>query len=202
MTVISLGFGNAPQYGMHGAPQRTVAPSPITGLLDLFKEDLDLGQTDDDTQDNRFQRLLNQATEQVESDSRRVFMPQTWQVSFDYFPPNGVELYKLPVRAVNFVKYITGGVLTTLAADQYQTDLITEPARIWPVRNKFWPFIDLGTMNAVQVEWTAGYASASLIPQQVIAAILYAARQNYYGCEIGDNYWSLIERIKPFGYIG
>lgn len=182
-----------------GAPRRTVAPTLLPVTLDEVKEELDI--LDDNSIDARLIRLIQQAVDIVERDSRRQLMTQTWQLWFDSFPSGGVELRKGPVQSVTSVEYITNSVLTTWAVSNYETDLISEPARIIPSAGAYWPVTDGGVVNAVKLEWVAGYASASAVPPCAKAAVLYAVRQFYYGCELGDNYWTLIERLRTFGWV-
>jgi uncharacterized phiE125 gp8 family phage protein len=186
-----------PAHHVHSAPRRTVAPVAYPVSLDEAKDELDI--LDDTTFDAKVTRHLEQAIDQVERDSGMMLMPQTWQLYLDHFPCE-IELRRCPVASVSSLKYLLGGVLTTLSASYYTTDLISGPGRIRPVYNQVWPVTDC-IMNAVQVEWIAGFANAAAVPPCAKAAVLYALKQNYYGCEIGTNYWSLIDRIKMFGFV-
>ncbi len=181
-----------------GAPIRTVGPTAYPVTLAEAKEELDI--LDDTTFDAKVTAKLEEAIDQVERDSRRCLMPQTWQMYLDRFYCREIELLKFPVQSVTFVKYYAGSTLMTLSATQYEVDLITEPTRICPVISVYWPVVDY-RMNAIQIEWIAGYANAAAVPPAAKAAVKYALKQNYHGCEVGDNYWSLINRIKVIGYV-
>lgn len=182
-----------------GAPTRTVAPSTFPVTPQEAMDELDI--IDDPDAATRILNKLIQAVDMVERDARRCLMPQTWQMVLDGFPCGEIEIRKVPVAAVSFVKYYTGGVLTTWSSSNYQTDLVSEPARITPVPGVYWPATDCERMNAVQIEWTAGYASAALVPPAAKMAVLMAVKHLYYGCEVGSNYWSAISRLQPFGFI-
>lgn len=186
-------------HNMVAAYRRTVAPTLLPVTVDDLKEELSI--IDDTAIDNQLNRLLWEAVDRVESDAGRLVMSQTWQMSLDKFPCDDIEVRKVPISSVTFIKYYTGGVLTTLSSATYQTDLISEPCRISPVSGYYWPSADSNKLNAVQIEFVAGYASAAVVPRNVRAAVLYAARQAYYGCDVGDNYWLMINRIKPFGWV-
>jgi uncharacterized phiE125 gp8 family phage protein len=179
---------------------RTVAPSAsnLAVTLDEFKEEL--GIFDDTSLDPRLMRLIRQATKKVETDARRIVMTQTWQMFLDEFPCGGIELRKVPVQSLTHIKYYIGGSLETLSSALYQTDLISHPARIYPVLGQIWPTVDCSRLNAVQIEWVAGYTSAAVVPDDIKAAILAAAVQMYYGCEPDENYSLMISGLQRFGF--
>lgn len=181
-----------------GPTKRTVAPtlSPVT--LEDAKNALDI--IDDSSDDYQIDQWARDAGEIVETDSRRVLMSQTWQMYLDEFPCEFIELRKTPVTAVSFIKYYTGGVLTTLSSNLYEVDLISEPARIRPVHGQTWPCTDC-RVNAVQIEWVAGYTTQASVPRIMKAAVLHVMRQLYHGCELGSNYKTLIDRIQKFGFL-
>lgn len=180
-------------HGTHSFPRRTVPPQQLCVSIEEARDELDI--PDDSSFDTRIERLIKSATEAVEHHTQRMLMPQTWQLTLDRFPSGGIELRKLPVVSVEFIKHIVGGVLTTLSVSQYEVDLITEPPRIVPVVSKCWPETDC-VLNAVTVEWTAGYSSPSLVPSLAKDAVLYRVCQAFNGCEVGDNYWSMISDLK------
>jgi uncharacterized phiE125 gp8 family phage protein len=183
----------------HQAPIRTIAPALLPVSLDEVKAKLDV--IDDNSQDKEIRDLVVQAVDMVEHDSLRMLMPQTWTLTLDEFPCDAIELRRLPVTTLSHVKYITGGVLTTLATTEYETDLISEPCRVRPVDGAVWPETDC-TVNAVTVTWVAGYANAAGVPPRAKNAVLVAARQLYFGCsEMGPGYWSLIERLRWGGLV-
>ena len=97
----------------------------------------------------------------------RVFVNQTWKEYFDAFPvQDDFRLSKSPVSSVESIKYYDAdGVERTLADTVYQTDYISEPMRIALAENQSWPEIQSGKLNAVTVEFIAGYgAAASDVP--------------------------------------
>ena len=77
-----------------------------------------------------------------------------------------------PVTSVTHIKYVdSGGTLTTLAAGQYQVDLYSVPARIVPAYGVVWPTVKSGEVNAILVEYVAGYAQVNGFPKAIQAAI-------------------------------
>jgi len=189
------------RHDNYGSYRQTVAPSAtfFTAWLDDAKAELDI-TSNDSSQDSRIIRLLGEAAAQIERDARQVIATQTWQLYLDEFPCWFIELRRVPVTAVNFVKYTTGGTLTTLSTSIYETDLISEPARIAPVYGQIWPTTDC-KVNAVQIEFIAGAATAAAVKPYVKGVILALTRGLYHGCDQGDNYWSMIQRLQTFGAI-
>lgn len=177
----------------------TVAPSAtvLAVTLDEIKQELDI--RGEDGENDRLMRLAKQATDQVERDSRRVIMTQTWQLHLDRFPCHEIEVRRVPIQSITHIKYYTSSVLTPLSSTLYQTDLISEPARIQPVSGSYWPTTDC-RVNAVEVEFVAGYASAATVPDYIKYVILATIRGLYHGCEFGDGYWTMIRRLQTFGF--
>lgn len=187
-------------YDDYGSYRRTVAPSSTVLAVTREEAKTFLRLIDNDELDPEIDRLIRSATEQVERDSRRVVMTQTWQRHLDEFPCRQLELRRVPVQSVTHIKYITGGVLTTLSAALYETDLYSEPSRIQPVYGQVWPTTDCA-INAVQVEFIAGYASAAVVPNYLKSVILAVVKMNYRGCSPGMEYWDMITKLQTFGAI-
>lgn len=182
-------------YGAYQPP----APrslSVMASWLDEAKAELDI--RDDTEQDTRILSLLLAAVEQVERDARQIIISQTWTVYFDRFPCHELELRRVPVTAVTHVKYYTSSVLTTLSSALYETDLVSQPARIRPVYGQTWPTTDC-RLKAVEVQFVCGYATAAVVPHVMKRAVLSLVRGMYYGCDLGASYWTMIERLQTFG---
>lgn len=180
---------------MRRAPRRTVEPTLWPVTVDECKEELGIIDTTDTSQDVRLTRLIKEATAIVERDSRRQILTQTWQLSLDAFPCEEIELWRVPVASVAFVKYTTDEELTTWATTNYATDLTSEPARIQPVSGTYWPGTD-DCVNAVLVQWVAGYASAALVPHEIKAAVIAVVVHKYLNCDLGENYWHMIKGLR------
>lgn len=185
---------------MIGTPVRTVAPTLLPVTVPEAKTKLQIDG--DDTVDTEIEDLIKQAVGQIENDAFLAIMSQTWRVYYDKFPCGPIELRKCPVISVTSVKYTILGVVTTISSSDYQTDLISHPARIYPVVGSFWPTPDYNTFNAVQVEWLAGYATAALVPDYLKLVVLNVVKLLWYGCELDEKtYWPMINRLKRFGYV-
>lgn len=177
-------------------PKRSAQPDRYPVSLDALKRPLGYEDTDDAAIVEQLRELRKAATEMVEKDSRRAFVSGTWTLKLDEFCGE-IELRVAPVSAVGSITYVDfDGTTQTLSASLYQTDLVSEPARICPAYGELWPQTKSDTLNTVTVTFTAGYTSDTLIPGLAVEAIKLAVYQMFNGCELGDNYWALIDRLR------
>lgn len=158
---------------MNGTYKQTVAPTlwPIT--LDEAKTQCFVTGTTDHDMD--LANLIKVATVAVEKHLNRQLLPATWTLTMDQFP-DVILLDLPPVTAISSIYYKNSeGTNTLLGATLYQTDLSTQdgPARIMPAYGQTWPDTRLDTYGAVVVTFTAGYASAALVPLSIKHAIAF-----------------------------
>lgn len=172
--------------------RRTVEPSDLPVTLDEVATALKLGTlTEDDQEEIRLWILA--AVDDVETDSQRSLMPQTWVLKMDELP-DVIELRRPPILTVASVAYLdTAGDSQTLSSSLYDTDLTGEPGRILPAEGTCWPSTDCKP-NAVTVTFTAGYSST--IPKAAWTAIMLNVKARYNGCDPGDAYWNSINRLR------
>ena len=86
---------------------------------------------------------------------------------------NYIELPKSPVQSVTHIKsYTDDNTASTLAASNYYSDLVREPARIVLRDGGSWP-TDLRNANGIEVEYITGYGdSRGTIPEPIRVAML------------------------------
>jgi uncharacterized phiE125 gp8 family phage protein len=158
------------------------AAEPITLAVAKNQCRIDSDITQDDA---LITALIVAARQLVETKLNRAIVTQTWQYNLDIFPFFGswalpstpIVLPLPPVQSVSSVKYVASdGTLTTLATNQYQVDLASQPARICPINGQPWPVVNIYTINSVQIEFVCGYGlptdSPQSIPQSIIQAML------------------------------
>jgi uncharacterized phiE125 gp8 family phage protein len=173
--------------------KRTVEPVGLPVTLAEVKRALKLDTTTTDDDDEINEWLLS-AVEDVENDSQRALMPQTWVLKMDEFPSYEIELRRPPILTVASVVYLdTDGDSTTLSTSLYDTDLTGEPGRILPAEGTCWPSTDC-TPNAVTVTFTAGYSGG--IPRAAWTAIVLNVRARFNQCEPAEAYWANISRLR------
>ena len=154
--------------------KQTIAPTlwPIT--LAEAKTQCFVADTTDHDAD--LSNLLKAATFAVEKRLNRQIMPATWTLTLDGFPSGAIQIDKPPVSAISSVAYTdTAGDAQTWSSAYYQTDLSTNdgPARILPAEGYSWPNTQADTYGTVVVTFTAGYATAALVPLTIKHAIAF-----------------------------
>lgn len=153
-----------PQYfrDVRSSLVRSVAPT--VEPLDLFEAKEHLREEGDD-EDDLIAGLTKAAREMVEEDAELSLLPQTWKLYLDCFPADWIELRRPPVTAVSSITYVdAAGTTQTLSSSNYTTDLVGFPGRISPAYGVSWPTLR-PQANAIVVTFTAGYASAALVPE-------------------------------------
>lgn len=162
--------------------------------------------TDDD---DEISAMIKTARGLVEKNTERALMPQTLTLWLDSFPQE-IELRKCPVAsgtvAITYVD--SNGDTQTLPTNEYSVDWHGEPGRITPAYGYFWPVTRL-QVNAVSVVYSAGYATADLVPSEAKHAIKLLVGHWYknreavgeVGAEIELAYCSLVDSIRWGGYL-
>lgn len=146
---------------------QVLAPTLETLTLDEAREHLRIVTTDDDV---LLSFLIGATTEYIENITRRVMLPQQWELSLDAFPSDLIRLEVTPITSVNSIQYINpAGILVTLPPSDYVVDLKNVHPRIVPAYRKSWPATQ-PIINAVTVNFTVGYANPTLVPKLLRAA--------------------------------
>lgn len=129
--------------------------------------------------DQLIKSLIKGAREYVEIRCKRALMPQTWMLRFDCFSSHEIRIPRPPLTSITSVKYYdTADVLTTLSASLYQVDTDSEPGRLVPVLGQSWPST-YARLNAVEIEYIAGYADANSVPDTLKEVILMKVDHKY-----------------------
>lgn len=150
---------------------RVTAPAALPVSVADAKTHL---RVDHATDDALIQRLIEAAVGAIDGPPGIgiAMVSQVWRLSLDSFPCSVIELPLGPVLTVDSITYVdTAGATQTLPSGDYQTDITRNPARIAPAYGKFFPSTRLG-LNAVKVQFTAGFGAASAVPSDLKSAIL------------------------------
>jgi uncharacterized phiE125 gp8 family phage protein len=125
---------------------------------------------DDDIDDEATLLLLIIAMrEYAEELTGRAFVRRTLELRLEEFPEGEIELPQAPLISVSSIQYVDGdGTLQTLDAspNTYQVDAVSEPGRVAPLYAADWPAAR-AVMDAVRIQYVAGYATVNLIPKKV-----------------------------------
>lgn len=135
----------------------TTEPTSEPLSLTEAKAHLYVDSTDHDT---LISALITAVRQSVESFTWRALCNQQQTKYFDYTEASQAFLLitKGPVVSIDSVKYVDStGALQTLSTDDYESDVISEPARI---RITGMPQVK-DVMNCLQVNFTCGYTQTS-----------------------------------------
>lgn len=145
------------------------ATEPVT----LAEARLHTKQDSDITADDALiTALIKAARETVENITGRALITQTWRLTLDEFPGDGVIWVPRPnLIAVSSITYKdVDGNTQTLASNQYVADVDSLPGRIHRAYNVSWPNVR-GDANCITITFTAGYGAAAAVPESYKAAI-------------------------------
>lgn len=161
----------------------TVITPPASEVLTLteVKTHLRVDSTDDDT---LISSLLVAAREYAEKYTARRFVTQTLQLSIDnffdwYTFDSGlaspwyqyIELPYPPTSSITTISYLNqSNSWATLDSSIYQTDFVSEPARIYHAYNQSFPVVQQ-VPQAVKIVYVTGYGAASAVPSGIKGAM-------------------------------
>lgn len=136
--------------------------------------------TDVTADDTYVTALIQVAREYAENYTRRAFVQRTLELTLPYFSGYQAEicLPQPPLQSVTHIKYLDAdGVLTTIAAADYQVDTYRHPGRVKPAYLDSWPVVTRGDFNAVQIRYIAGYDLGAGSPTDYTSNIPKALKQ-------------------------
>lgn len=188
-----------------GEYRRNTTPDDLAVDLQAVKSDLRL---DGDEFDETLRSHILTATEELESDCRRQLLETDFTLYLDKFPTAGcgderairdILIEVCPVVSIDEIRYLdAAGVQQVLSTSHYRTDLISEPARVSPAYGLAWP-VSQHVSHAVEIDFTAGFATAADIPEQAKCAIRARVRELFEGCGMageGSSVEALKQRLK------
>lgn len=146
------------------------ASEPLTATE--AKTHLRVEVTDDDTY---ISTLIIAARKWAEEMGNLCLINQTIAEKFDGFPSNGgyFELSKSPVSSISSISYVDdNGDTQVWSSANYQTDLVSKPARIMPAPSGTYPSYR-SQLNTVTVTYVAGFGATSAnVPEPIRQAML------------------------------
>ena len=173
---------------------RTVEPTVEPVTLAEVKLHIRQSASVGSLEDAMLTRWIKGARQRAEHLAQRALCTQTWQQNLDGFPA-AIELPWSPVQSVNFVKYRDEtNTLQTLAPADYKVDIQgRSTGYIVPAYGLAWP-ATYPEINAVSVEWVAGYGDETAVPACVVDWMLLIIEDRY--SNRGANY-SVNEELRP-----
>lgn len=152
---------------------------------------------EDDSRDGLLAKLAKGATARVQNIVDRSLAAEGWRLTLDRFS-DAIELSRGPVVAVAGVTYADAdGAPQTLDPAVYTLDLVSNPQ--WLVLNadEAWPET-LDAVNAVSIDFTAGYDADSLPGDLALAVMMLTAHyfENRGVVNVGSSVSDLPEAVK------
>ena len=187
--------------------QTSPAVSPVS--LVEAKQHLRVGGT---AQDAMIQRLVKAATEQLEIDTERAWIAQTFEQRMLTFPKKqgSILINMRPIYSVESIKYKyddAGSIVeATLATDQYDVDLARRRIFLSAGVSEWPDTID--NNRAVTVAFTAGQPSADCVSELAKQAILLEvgrlyfdpAQENLVNTNDGRSYENIVRKLTRTSY--
>lgn len=129
-------------------------------------------RVDTTDEDSMITRLITVARHEAEHLTGRALCLSTWRLHLDAFPSGAIQLLNPPLVSVVHIKYYdTAGVQQTVTSTDYMLDTTSAPGWVAPVPTKTWPSTQ-ERMNAVEVQYTAGWANAGAVPVELAQWVL------------------------------
>lgn len=171
---------------------RTVVTKPTEFPVTLAEvcDWLDLDQQTADARAARIDSYIETATEVSEHYLQRQFVTATWDLFCDDFPSGGRTPFEAalpPLQSITSVKYYdTAGTQQTWASSNYTVSTDTEPGKIEPNTDTFWPEAQ-NRVDAVEIRAVVGYGGSGDVPEAIKTAIKTLVRMYYDGdCMAGE----------------
>lgn len=155
----------------------TLITAPTVEPLSLVEAKAHLRVVDDD--DDELIALYIQAARSFVDGKDgflgRCLVTQTWQLTLDEFPLDEIKIPLPPLQGIVSISYFNPqGNITTMAQGDYYVDTDSEPG--WVVPLTTWP-TPLAAINAVQIQFIAGYAPNENSPADLTANVPAQVKQ-------------------------
>jgi len=140
-----------------------------------------------------FQSLIRAATLEVEKYTRRDLITKTFKTYRDTFPycNSGIILERSKFQSLESFKYLVDNVLKTVDSSIYYPTDETDFSGIYLVDNAIWPSNIDNRLQAIEIEFKAGYGTtAADVPvdiKQVIKMIVACLYENRGDCNEGKS---------------
>ena len=184
--------------------------------------------------DSLISGLITSGRQAAEVYMSRSIFNQTWLMCLDHFPlfwgrssiksiaddvfpyqyffqGEAIQLAKPRLQSITSWTYIdTSGTQQTMSSDNYVVDYNSEPARIIPAYNSYWPSASVYIPGNVQITYVSGTygdgVEVNSCPQGVCTAIMIYVSHFYVNREgsipLPDAFYRLLDPYKfvNFGY--
>lgn len=130
-------------------------------------------RVDGTAEDTLITSLIAAARQEIEFETGRALMTQTWDYWLDGWPCGGVLALPLPpLQSVTSIKYFdTANAEATLASSSYYVDVGSTPGRVVLNYGQAWPATMLRPANGVCVRFVAGFGNSAAVPAKLTLAL-------------------------------
>lgn len=148
---------------------RTVAPAVEPISLEEARTHL---RVDHEDEDAFIGSLITAAREYVESHTHRQLVLATYRLGLPHWPCGDFVKLPRPILAgVTSITYVdTAGSTQTWNSANYSVDTDSLPGRVWLGYGLSWPDVRCGAYP-ITITYTAGWATAALVPESLKTAI-------------------------------
>lgn len=174
--------------------RQLVTPATLKAIsVDDCRTRLRISDTFDDLD---LDLMIDGVTDATEQFLNKALLTQTWKLFIDSSFPDVIELPRPPLQSVTSITYIdSDGAEQTVATSVYDVDTNSLPGRIFEKHNQTWPSDVRDQINAITIEYKAGYTSAALVPGAIKNAMLMHVGHLYENREaviIGQGFTSTV----------
>lgn len=182
--------------------RRITGPTTAPVSLSEVKKSLRLSIANN-AHDEVLLSYIHAGTEQVEQDTNRVLIFQTFELAGDSFPSNGglIGLPQKPIYSISSIHYLdSDGDNEVVDPDIYALDEGGRQVYLQP--NESWPSA-LTHHNSVRVTYVAGYGEEpESVPRLLRDLVILSCEARFYESQIAvDRYESLVQRVIPTSYL-
>lgn len=161
---------------MHTAYRLVESTAPAADVVTLAEAKRQLVVEASETDDDALIGFLVEAvTKEIQVQAGRQFVDATFKMYLDNFPYGDlIRLPRSPVDSVTSITYVDAdGDTQTFSTDDYDVDTFGKRGSIRLADGSVWPTTKF-TLNAVTIEFIAGYGAAADVPTHHKQAILLA----------------------------
>lgn len=161
---------------------------------------LRLDPAPDENIDDDLNDLIAAARTEAENFQNRAYMERTYELALDSFPAMPFQLPMPSLVSIESIQYTDeDGVITTIPATDYITDLISEPGRIAFAKGKSWPSVSLQSVNGVVIRFVAGSGAATENVKLAIKFFVGFRYENPEQEEMPEAFYNLLwpDRLIP-----
>lgn len=158
----------------------TLVTPPYQEPLDVLevKDYLRISSTDDDTY---LTALIIAARKYCENYQNRAYITQIWDMSLDDWPNGIITIPKGNLQTINSVKYKnSSGIETTIANTEYVYSTKGILGRLTPAYGKSWPSFTPYPLDAININFSAGYGSSSDKVPETVKQAMYLLISHWY----------------------